>query len=282
MILNKNNEKQLPNPPKETEGNIDSVKALGVPKHQAIETVRVELTSKGDLETLKETGKALQQRINTESLGIQVQSMIIDRGALIMKVKAKSENGSRTFCEAIKGHLQEQGKIELLTKRNTILIRDVDPLTTEDDITRVILETLNTKTPVVVNMSNKQENRKQTAFVTLPELQANTLLKTGRIKIGWIHCRVCEFLTPIKCYGCQQYGHKAENCKTEKGQMKDKCLRCCQSGHIAKDCSAEAKCYQCLGKDHSAGTMNCPAYRKLVTDLRNKKNKKSTTEPPTI
>lgn len=233
-------------------------------KQNHTDIIKVELHQKCDLVALKEAGKRLQKNIKTDKLDVQVKSIQIEGEALLIKIKPNHDNASRVFCEEIKTHLQKQGNAQLMVKMKTIIIRDIDNFTTEDEIAEAVRATLNLTTSVAVKKINKSGNRNQSMIVTLPELQAKLLLQTGKIVVGWVQCRVSEFLIPDKCFKCQRYGHKAEQCKSDKSDMKGKCLKCCTSGHIAKDCKATPKCYQCLEEGHSASSMNCSVYRKLV------------------
>lgn len=59
-----------------------------------------------------------------------------------------------------------------------------------------------------------------------------TVLKAGKLFIGWSRCRVCDFLSISRCYKCQAFGHIAKYCKAEI----DTCGKCGQEGHQFKDC----------------------------------------------
>lgn len=57
---------------------------------------------------------------------------------------------------------------------------------------------------------------------------------------------------PVRCYNCQEIGHKAFSCK--KPQT---CGRCAQPGHHHKECQAvEPKCVLC-GGPHESTSWNC-------------------------
>ena len=242
----------------------ESVQRKSIP----IETIRVELQCKGDVLAIKETGRKLQQNIDIDSLGVHVKSMQIEGEALLIRVKPRKENAGAVFCDAIKNHIQEQGKVQLITKMKTVVIREVDAITTESEISDAVVAALGTAASAIGIRSTKSRSTKQTVFVTLPELQARTLLETGRVAVGWARYKIYEYLTPDKCYQCQRYGHKSDQCKSETSDMRDKCLKCCNGGHIARECKSTPKCYQCSEEGHSAGSMNCPVYRKLVENLR--------------
>jgi hypothetical protein len=60
------------------------------------------------------------------------------------------------------------------------------------------------------------------------------------------------FSGPIRCYRCQEIGHKAFNCSAP--QI---CGKCAQEGHHHSDCSNIPKCALCRGP-HESFSRNCP------------------------
>lgn len=77
------------------------------------------------------------------------------------------------------------------------------------------------------------------------------------IKIGYIHCKVHEFIPqPLRCFKCQRFGHVASGCRG-----KEKCLTC-GGEHNVRTCETEnQKCSNC-GGSHKANSKECPVYQK--------------------
>ena len=174
--------------------------------------------------------------------------------------------------------MQDGDKAQLTTAKKTVILRDVDNITADEEIANAVQSALNTVTEISVKRS-KNGSKKQPVFISLSESHANALIKMGKIQIGWCQSRIHELMTPVRCYKCQRYGHKAEECKLAENDMRERCLTCCDNGHIAKNCKSKEKCYQCSEEGQIAGSMGCPIYRKLVGELRASQG--NTKNPPT-
>lgn len=42
------------------------------------------------------------------------------------------------------------------------------------------------------------------------------LVKRDRVNINWERFNILEFIKPLQCYNCSQYGHMAKYCKSKK------------------------------------------------------------------
>lgn len=235
------------------------------PRQRKSEIIKIKLNN--EQTTLEETARKMQQNINLDDMGVQVQRININRGALTIKFRSKEEEGDNKFRQAVANNLGEQGTVETARKKKTLIVRRIDIINTEEDIKLAIQEITKTTSFEIKLLVDKRRRDKRTAIVTLAEAPALEMLTSGQIKIGWTSCKVMELLTPPKCYRCYDFGHFADKCgKTD--HMKTKCLRCCEEGHRAVECQNLPKCYQCDKEGHTAGTMACPAYKKMVEDIR--------------
>lgn len=97
-----------------------------------------------------------------------------------------------------------------------------------------------------------------------------TIMERSRLNIGWVACRVYEYIPVLRCYKCGEYNHKAEGC-----QNKDRCLKCGKEDHKMDNCQSEGNvCVNCrcvneknnlnLKTEHSIFDMNCPTYKRIV------------------
>lgn len=89
------------------------------------------------------------------------------------------------------------------------------------------------------------------------------LIKQETVYIGFAACKVKDFLVPMRCYKCQQYGHLSKTCKG-----KDRCSKCGDEGHGFKECNSKEKdaCANCKkdGKEHKhrVDSKMCPHFDK--------------------
>ena len=89
-----------------------------------------------------------------------------------------------------------------------------------------------------------------------------SLMRKGRLYIGWQSVEVTDYVDVTCCSKCQQYGHPERFCKT--GETT--CQRCGATGHRGDDCtSTTTACATCkrLGKQgaesHRTASRDCPA-----------------------
>ena len=101
----------------------------------------------------------------------------------------------------------------------------------------------------------------KTAMVRLAEADATRLLQLGKIRIGWVVCRIREHAEFARCFRCLGYGHGFRGCRNP--DRKNACWRCGATGHLARCCKATPRCLTCLDRGdkdiaHAAGGRSCP------------------------
>lgn len=133
-----------------------------------------------------------------------------------------------------------------MEQRSLIQLRDLDCVTTKEDVLEAILREIGmTPDDVKVLTIRHVFAGEQTAVVLIPRQAASKLLDKGRVRVGLVYYRVREAPRLTHCYRCQEEGHKFRNCKGV-DRSKD-CRRCGNPGHFAKDCGArpqEAETYR--------------------------------------
>lgn len=83
------------------------------------------------------------------------------------------------------------------------------------------------------------------------------LISVGRLRVGWVSCRLEDYTEVPQCLKCFGFGHMAKWCK---GMVH--CLKCGGGGHIVKDCKEEAgKCVNCGSKEHGSRSKDCLVFK---------------------
>jgi hypothetical protein len=77
----------------------------------------------------------------------------------------------------------------------------IDKIHKQNDCIRESLLKIN-----VVN--NKANRRDKASLIEVHEQTYESLLSVGRIHIGWDSCRVYQHIDILRCFKCNQFGHK--------------------------------------------------------------------------
>lgn len=184
------------------------------------------------------------------------------------------EGDLTNFNKALVKAVGESAEISTLTPKTMIEIKDIDETATVDDITAAIERELETPAEQFRQSCRLHRGfaRTQTATILLPTDTAVKLLKKdkGRIKIGWIYCKIREKQQLTRCFKCLDFGHISNNCKGP--DRRNVCYKCGKEGHHIKDCKGSTQCIICkvknLSCDHMLGSKMCSAYTAEI----NKKN----------
>ena len=216
-----------------------------------------------------ETVRAMKAAIDPDEIGVTVQKTEKTReGNVRIVVKERKPGAKATLADRIVEKI-ESAEVKMQTKETVLIIRDLDDSITKDEIKEAILGITPLGTNAKIGDIREGSAGTFSATVSLLPEGATEILKKGRIKIGWIRCRISEKLTPMCCYKCQAFGHYSSSCKEPSSAKK--CLKCGKEDHIAKTCQNQPHCYICKLDGHRADSMACPEYRKAVVNMQKEK-----------
>ncbi|XP_071581263.1 uncharacterized protein [Temnothorax nylanderi] len=176
--------------------------------------------------------------------------------------------------------LKNDAKVISKGPQEKIEIRDLDEMTTKAEILAALQKAAGEESGVVldaIRSLRKAYGGTQTASVTLPTSMVEKVLgKYGKIRIGWVNCRIRRVERPTKCFRCWHYGHISAKCKSKVDRSK-LCTKCGQKGHKAATCQNEARCALCFEKDgtrncaHIAGSSRCPVFKEALQKVKSKR-----------
>ena len=111
----------------------------------------------------------------------------------------------------------------------------------------------------------------KTAVTRLAEADAARLLQIGKLRIGWVACRVREHVEVARCFRCFVYDHGSQGCSNP--DRKNAYWRCSATGHLARSCKAPPRCLTCVDRGdkdiaHVSGSGCCPVFREQLRRLR--------------
>lgn len=217
--------------------------------------------------------KMMKNKIDVSDQGTEIAAMRKTKsGEMLLEIK-----GTRDEAEALKGKIEEKVPgVNVRTKEkeeSVVQIRDLDATVTEEEVKEALKLNLSLEEEEITVKSIREaygENR--VATVALPEEAAKRLDEQGRIKIGWLRCRVRTYVKITTCFKCWEVGHNASECRgPDRSQL---CLKCGKDGHRAKNCQGIKCCPICNQQGHRAGSGSCPNYRKGLAAARQKNRRK--------
>ena len=112
------------------------------------------------------------------------------------------------------------------------------------------------------------------ALVEVDPATFETIMDTGKLKIGWTLCHVYEYVNVKRCYKCYGFNHISVNCTKE-----ETCSKCGKKGHADINCTAtNIECVNCVeanikyGLDleitHRVFDRNCVVYKRQIDKLK--------------
>lgn len=189
------------------------------------------------------------------------------KGEILLELKKEQTGSTEGYKEEISRILGDQAQIKTLKQETTVELRDLDDITTKDDIAEAIrseIKELGLFSVSAIKTIRAAYAGTQIAVISLPAQEAKYLLQAQKIKIGWTICRIREKAQLKKCFRCLEYGHVAKACSNLEDRSKC-CIKCGEEGHFAKSCTNNPFCIACKknGKantEHQIGSRKCPIY----------------------
>ena len=97
-----------------------------------------------------------------------------------------------------------------------------------------------------------------------------------KLKIGWLICRVDDYLVAKRCFKCSRFNHRHQDCKGEET------CPLCTGGHKLQECKAPADQYKCINcinynrysksdkinVNHSSLHRDCPSLQAVLAKYR--------------
>ncbi|GJQ70495.1 hypothetical protein Trydic_g22904 [Trypoxylus dichotomus] len=141
--------------------------------------------------------------------------------------------------------LREKAQISTLHPKLKLEFRDLDCLTTVEEVTEAIRKALaNCETDPKVILTKANSRQVKMALVEINEHYALELLKTARIKAT-----------------CSEPDRRKERL----------CMGCGEKGRLKKNCTNKSRCFLCSAenaRDHVAGSGKCGVFRQALEKPR--------------
>ncbi|KAJ8977407.1 hypothetical protein NQ317_003188 [Molorchus minor] len=198
----------------------------------------------------------LRQKVNTAESKTDIMTVRRTRaGDVLIELDTKATGGAQ-LCESLRGAFAGSATVRTLKPKVTVEIRDLDCLTTEEEVKVAIREIIgNIPDDHRVSLTRANTRGQKIAILELEEKEAEQLIKAGRVKIGFTCARIRRRVMVTRCFACFGYGHQQAQCKGPNRYKEGICIRCGEKGHIRKDCKATPKCCLCAERKMPAGQL---------------------------
>lgn len=198
---------------------------------------------------------------------------------LIVLTKENSEKALE-LQKAISETLGNEAAVISKTQEEDLEIKDIDETTTKEEVFDALLKAAGDNCKITmetIKSLRKAYGGTQTASIRLDTTISKKIIgEKGKIKIGWVNCRIRRSEKPTKCFKCWHYGHLASKCRNQIDRA-NLCVKCGRPGHKIADCTHDAHCILCKvngnkeNTDHIAGSNRCPVFKEAIQKVRYKR-----------
>jgi hypothetical protein len=235
----------------------------------------VVLIQPGAEKTYAEILGTLKEKMNPEESGAVVKSVRKTQNGAVLLELGKETTDKEAFRRSIQEAIGNAGQVRSPVSTTTLEIWDLDCLTTKEDVQQVLVQETGKNVDFKVHVFEPNSREQKMALATANAETATLLLKKGRIKIGWMNCRIRQRLTVTRCHRCLGYGHIKANCNGKDRSMA--CWKCGKDGHKANRCSSRPDtqgCFLCSerpeikDKAHFPGSGSCSVFRAALAQQK--------------
>jgi hypothetical protein len=106
--------------------------------------------------------------------------------------------------------------------------------------------------------------------------QTRKMLLQKKVKLGWLLCKIEDYLVANRCFKCSRFNHRFSECRGE-----ETCPLCAGS-HKLKECTASPMAYKCINcltynkhnqhknicDNHSSLDKKCPSLQAILKKYR--------------
>ncbi|XP_050308313.1 uncharacterized protein LOC126744796 [Anthonomus grandis grandis] len=219
------------------------------------------------------------KKINPVDLGIKVLSRKnLADGKVILKCPSHTDTDTLTSAKQILGPDYEITKTTLKNPRIKIPGFKKDITTSETE--KIIRKQNHLKDEdyfKVTYVKSFATKNTKTIFAECSPKLFTGFMNTGRLYVDWERLPVYEDIAILKCFNCQQYNHKKDNCRSRK------VCSICSAEHEESNCPRSTKtCMNCVSNNnkyntnfnvhHETNDKLCNCYKYQVERARSKIN----------
>lgn len=173
--------------------------------------------------------KVIKQKVQIDYLDVKIKAIRQTKGGdALFELKLETKRCD-LFSNAVREAVGNLGSVKEIVLKTTVEIRDLDETVTTEEVKQAVKRVLGDEALTgAVRLCNTLRGQ-ALAFVELPEQDPLKLLDNGKVKIGWVICRIRRKIIVPRCFRCLGYEHHSKNCKgTDRSNC---CFKCGYSSH---------------------------------------------------
>lgn len=240
---------------------------------EVVKEMKPALLVKGvkDGETAKEIMMEIKKKVSPKTAKIR-GTKETNKGNII--IECENHEAVKELKEKVEKSMGPKVNVEIVEKRKP----KVKVMGMEDDFTKEEIQEYLMEMNGDIFTSREQFNivhifstpRMKGFKMELESEVFELVMKRKSLMVGWFPCRVQECLDVLRCYKCQEFGHKSTNCTKETICAK------CGGEHVFQVCQAEKEqCINCMNVNKAAKLsldVNHTAWSNTCSVLRRKED----------
>ncbi|XP_041632353.1 uncharacterized protein [Drosophila kikkawai] len=171
-------------------------------------------------------------------------------GGLLLRMQKPQDPSTQQLQAALRTAISDKAEVAVMQETVQVEIRDLDEMTSGGEVTMALFAGEDCDIPSnAAPRMRKAFGGTQTATVSLRPDHARRLLDKGKIRIGWVVCRIRQKTELRRCFKCMGYGHTSTRCRASDSVAKatqNSCFRCGEEGHKHYTCQAKPRAAQDL------------------------------------
>ncbi|KAH8355806.1 hypothetical protein KR084_009606, partial [Drosophila pseudotakahashii] len=176
-------------------------------------------------------------RTSLQGLKDKVQSIRrTASGVILLRMQKPLDPSTQQLQAAIQTAISGKAEVAVMQETVQVEILDLDEMTSGEEVQQAIYAEVESDIPgEAAPRMRKAYGGTQTATVNPRPEQAQRILQKGKIRIGWVVCRIMEKIEPRRCYKCMGYGHTSARCRVSDGVAKSTQEACYRSPSVHVD-----------------------------------------------
>lgn len=143
----------------------------------------------------------IKSKIKLEDTDMDIKSIRQTRSEDVLPELGRGTKDVQAFADAVKITVGDAGTVKSLLPRVSLELLDPDTITTKEEVEEALQRVLREKADdTKVTVSNPNRRGQIAAFVEMNEQEAEKLLQTARIRVGWINSRIRRRIYVTRCF----------------------------------------------------------------------------------